>query len=178
MYPVVGRELDTGPTARTVAENVKRLRTDQDMNYTELSERLQAVANWSVNAVGIRRIESGERRVTADDLVALSLALGVSPSTLLMPARDAEDNPIEAATEIDATGFSNPIAAQTFWEWLLAADPLDENVSLFIERSWPVWVQRTWHEQARAAQKKAMEGLYRNMPGGVPQESAGTDGDD
>ena len=65
---MVGKEPEVASTARTVADNVERLRTAQNMNYKQLSERLQSKANWSINAVRIRRIESGERRVTPDDL--------------------------------------------------------------------------------------------------------------
>jgi transcriptional regulator with XRE-family HTH domain len=163
---VAGKEPDTGATSQTVADNVRRLRDDQNMNFTQLSERLQTAAGWSINAVGIRRIEAGERRVTPDDLVALALALGVSPSTLLMPAQDSEGNPIEAEVEVEATGFAMPVAARTFWEWLIGAGALDDNFAVFFERSLPVWVFRSWRDRVR----KISEDLYRDVPGGVPPE--------
>ena len=52
---MAGKEPDTGPTAVTVAANVKRLRGEQNLSYTDLSERLQEVADWSVSPVGVRR---------------------------------------------------------------------------------------------------------------------------
>ncbi len=82
------------------------------MNYKQLSERLQSKANWSINAVGIRRIESGERRVTPDDLVALAVALDVSPATLLMPPN------VDMADPVRVTGLADPAAAIGVWEWL------------------------------------------------------------
>jgi transcriptional regulator with XRE-family HTH domain len=164
-----------GATGATVAANVKRLRNGTP--YTELSGRLAAIGR-AIPTLGLRKIESGGRRVDVDDLVAIALALGVSPATLLMPAQDSEGNPIEVDAEVEATGFSTPVAAQKFWEWLLAADALDENVSLFIGRSWPVWVQRSWHERARAREGMLVD-LYRKVPGGVPAQYREPDsGDD
>src|SRR6476661_6760490 len=82
---MAGKTPDTGPTAATVIANLKRLRDDRNLTYTQLSNRLKALAHWSISPVGVRRIEDGERRVTVDDLLAFAVALGVSPVTLLMP---------------------------------------------------------------------------------------------
>lgn len=117
MERMAGKEPDTGPTSSTVATNVTKFRGDLDMNYTELSERLEKTAGWSINAVGIRRIEKGERRVTPDDLIALALALGVSPITLLMPATS------DPADEVEVTG-SDKVTAERLWAWLLGLYPL------------------------------------------------------
>lgn len=119
-----------------VAENVQRLRTDQNMSYTRLSELLQERASWSINAVGVRRIEAGERRVTPDDLVALALALGVSPATLLMPAASKRDQIVVA------TGVSGGVPAELLWRWLNAGGPLPGSglsMMAFGDRAWPQW---------------------------------------
>jgi transcriptional regulator with XRE-family HTH domain len=144
---VAGKEPAIGPTARTVAENVKRLRTFQNLNYTELSDRLLSVANWSVNAVGIRRIESGERRVTPDDLVCLSLALGVSPISLLMPYTP------KANSLVHVTGLSEPVNDVNLWTWLGATKPLhdDQEWMAFIVAAWPVWMLADFNEQLQQA---------------------------
>ncbi|MBI2700043.1 MAG: helix-turn-helix transcriptional regulator [Mycobacterium sp.] len=142
---MVGKEPDIGPTARTVANNLNRLRADQKMNYTELSERLEARAGWTINAVGIRRIESGERRVTPDDLVALALALGVSPVTLLMPETADRDEPVVA------TGLEKAWPAEDLWKWLRGDGPLsakrdfDELID-FMQRAVPAWRRQEWTE--------------------------------
>lgn len=117
---MVGKEPDIGPTARAVADNVKRLRELRKLNYTELSDELRDLADWSINAVGIRRIESGERRVTPDDLVALALVLRVSPNSLLLPHAEGMDE----NTRIAVTGHSGPIDAGSFWSWLMSFAPL------------------------------------------------------
>jgi transcriptional regulator with XRE-family HTH domain len=133
---MAGKEPDIGTTARTVAANVKRLRGE--LNYTQLSERLQQVAGWSINAVGIRRIESGERRVTPDDLVALALALQVSPSTLLMPDTETADESVQA------TGIDVGVEAHQLWRWLVADAPLTGDTAQavfgFLLRSTPGWL--------------------------------------
>ncbi|WP_422745170.1 helix-turn-helix domain-containing protein [Mycobacterium sp. WMMD1722] len=172
---MAGKEPESGPTAKTVAENVARLRTAQKMNYKQLSDTLLARANWSINAVGIRRIESGERRVTVDDLMALSVALGVSPSTLIYP--DADD----AGARVSATGLPQPENARVLWEWVSAsmwAYWALEHVggftkpSDFFRRAWPQWMLQdldgpngstldfydsTWAESREQTRKRQLE---------------------
>jgi transcriptional regulator with XRE-family HTH domain len=143
MPTVAGKQPEIGPTSKTVAANVKRLRDAQGMNYKQLSETLESRANWSINSVGIRRIEDCERRVTVDDLMALAVALGVSPATLLYP------NTEDAISELEITGLPNPENPRVIWEWLSAsmwAYWLPERVggftkpSDFFRRAWPQWL--------------------------------------
>lgn len=159
MMGVAGKEPDIGTTARTVAANVERLRRAHDLNYKQLSERLQDAAGWSINAVGIRRIESGERRVTPDDLVALALGLGVSPATLLMPVADKQSD------QVSVTGVAVPIDAARVWEWLTAQKPLleDGNDSWveFVHTAWPGYRIRRIYEDAyrHAAEESHRTGI-------------------
>lgn len=125
------------------------------MNYKQLSERLEAVANWSINAVGIRRIESRERRVTPDDLVALAVALGVSPVTLLMPESST------ATDEVDVTGFDGVLPAEALWHWLRGGYPLpgDDRLSLvFQAAAWPAWRLKDQIESDKRAQGAWIQG--------------------
>lgn len=170
---VAGKEPEIGPTARTVADNVKRLRGK--LNYTQLSERLQEVSGWSINAVGIRRIESGERRVTPDDLVALARALGVWPVTLLMPAAD---EPTEMVT---ATGLPEPVTAGTYWGWLTAIEGLYGGNNEWVEtmhEGHPKWKVREFYEAAYEGAVKAArkEGIDLDALGA--EMEAGERGDD
>ncbi len=158
---MAGKEPEIGPTARTVAKNIEDLRTAQNMNYKQLSERLERVASWSINAVGIRRIESGERRVTPDDLMALAVVLGVSPASLLMPdlATVAQDD------LVPITGWQKPITASVVWRWLTAYEPLIHGtLGTFIDRALPSW------ERAEYAKRFA--------PIPFRGEDGHTDGDD
>lgn len=156
---VAGKEPEIGPTAQTVAANVQRLRTDQNLNYTQLSERLQEIAGWSINAVGIRRIESGERRVTPDDLMALARALGVWPITLLMPATGTGED------AVIATGLPRPVTAEELWNWLTASDGLyDHGGNEWVQTmhaGHPSWKVRGYYHSAyqQAVEDARKEGI-------------------
>ena len=71
-----------GPLGRAVVDNVKRMRTERQMNYTQFAERLHEVGR-PINAVGVRRMEAGERRIDVDDLDALAAAFGVPIEALM-----------------------------------------------------------------------------------------------
>lgn len=106
------------------------------MSAPELSKKVTDCGR-PINTLGIRRIESGERRVDADDLVALAIAFEVSPATLLMP--DANDI-VDAVT---VTGMEEPAAAIGVWEWLRGrmARP---GVEHFRIETWPKWERDEW----------------------------------
>lgn len=169
MRSVVGKEPDTGLTGLTVAANVKRLRGE--MSYTQLSRRLEERAGWSINPVGIRRIEAGERRVGADDLIALAVALEVSPVTLLMPASDT------AGGEVSVTGHGGALTAEAVWHWLRASYPLpgDDRLALvFRAAAWPGWRLKDQIEQDQTTQA-AWLAARRDQ---VKLQNLDTDGDD
>lgn len=102
-----------GPTGEIVRENVSRLRGRTQ--YKELSERLTALGR-PIPPLGLRRIEAGERRVDADDLMALSVALGVPPNSLLLPHLETEGGPL-------ATG-AGAVTFQALWNWADGRSPL------------------------------------------------------
>lgn len=134
---VAGRTPDIGPTSETVAENVQRLRTEQNLTYTQLSERLETRAGWTITATAVRRIEEGERRVSVDDLMALAAALGVSPAALLMPHHSSP------GARAVATGTFTQNASN-IWNWITARNPLkgeagQKQLFEFWMLSWPVW---------------------------------------
>lgn len=134
MVGMVKKEVETGPTGETVAANIRRLRAG--LSYTEMSRRLEDSAGWSINAVGVRRIESAERRVTVDDLMAFSVALGVSPVTLLMPESATGDE------RVSVSGVKNEVRTQELWDWLRGNYPLpgDDRLPLIYRAAaWPQW---------------------------------------
>ena len=181
---VVGKEPDIGPTSRAVAENVRKFREDAGWNFTEPSERLTAEANWSINAVGIRRIEQGERRVTPDDLAALAVALGVSPVSLLMPNLRTSGT----TDVVEFTGLHSPIRAEVGWLWLTAQDlptpdtrpaPSAAQFLAFLERACPPWVSAELADRWRADVRKSRQDAQRNLvESGWLDESELDDGDD
>ena len=103
---MAGRKLELGDTGAAVARNVSRLRKAIGLNYTDLSTRLANIGR-DIPPLAVRRIEEGNRRVDVDDLVALAIALGVSPATLLMPAHEAADSPQRS----DSSALVSPGAA-------------------------------------------------------------------
>ena len=66
------------------AANIRRIRRACEVTTAALSQRLAAIGH-PVADTGITKTEKGDRRIDVDDLVALALALGVTPNTLLMP---------------------------------------------------------------------------------------------
>ncbi|MDI3210489.1 helix-turn-helix transcriptional regulator [Arthrobacter sp. AL12] len=102
-----------GPTGEYVRENVARLRGR--MQYKELSEQLGELGR-PIPPLGLRRIEAGERRVDADDLMALAVALGVPPNSLLLPHVDPGEAP--PATAVGEVDF------QELWHWADGIMPL------------------------------------------------------
>lgn len=122
-----------------VAVNIKRLREEQNLSRPDLARRIGTLeqpaeyTGWNlspsrINALAVTRIEDGERRVDADDLVLFAAALGVSPATLLMPY---SPSPVKVPTP-KGTSFSG-----AYWAWLTArqmlttapaVDPTDEQL--------------------------------------------------
>jgi hypothetical protein len=80
----------------------------------------------------LRRIEAGDRRVDVDDLVALALALDVSPLALLLPT--------EASSLVPE---GDRYAAERIWDWARGHQALTGDVLTFLRDSnpleWPEW---------------------------------------
>lgn len=144
-----------GLTGETVRANVERLRTKQNLGYAQLSRKLDEVGR-PIPDLGLRRIESGDRRVDVDDLVALAIAFGVSPAALLMP----ELSTVADDDLVTVTGWHKPITATVVWDWLTAQRPLvgsspflpkSSTFLSFINRSWPSWEKERWLQFAERA---------------------------
>ncbi|WP_137652481.1 helix-turn-helix transcriptional regulator [Bifidobacterium moukalabense] len=102
-------------TGHTVAANIKRLRGS--MQYKQLTERLDNIGR-PIAELGLRKIESGERKVDVDDLMAFAIVFGVSPLTLLLP----EHASASILTEI--TGCDRKVSSKRAWEWGMCETPL------------------------------------------------------
>lgn len=110
------RAIETGPTGKAVADNLARLRKVRGLTTRQLSGLLERNGR-PIPASGITRMEKAERQVTADELTALAVALGVSPSTLLLPL---EDSP-SVGVEVSGGGT---VSASTAWDWADGKRPL------------------------------------------------------
>ncbi|MGV9742723.1 helix-turn-helix domain-containing protein [Nocardia farcinica] len=78
------RRVEIGPTGKTVAHNVARIRKAQNLTLRDVAERL-AGTDRPLGHNTISEIERGARRADVDDLIALSVALNCSPLALLFP---------------------------------------------------------------------------------------------
>lgn len=105
-----------GPTAATVAENVKRLRDRRGLSIYQLSALLRE-AGRPITPAAVGKIERQQRQVTVDDLAALAVIFGVSPSSLLLPLTSRAEDPVEV------TGGGTVDALQA-WEWGIGRIPL------------------------------------------------------
>lgn len=105
-----------GPTAATVAENVKRLRDRRGLSIYQLSALLRAVGR-PITPAAVGKIERQQRQVTVDDLTALAVIFGVSPSALLLPLTSKAEDPVE----ITGGGTVDALRA---WEWGIGRLPL------------------------------------------------------
>lgn len=108
------RTSGVGPTGRTIAANVARIRKARGLTVIGLAEALKA-AGHPMPATGITKIELERRRVTAEDLVALAIVLGVNVSALLLPPT------LEGNTEVVAAG---EVTAREAWRWADGLQPL------------------------------------------------------
>jgi transcriptional regulator with XRE-family HTH domain len=115
---MAGTPKEPGPTSARVAANLRRIRRAADVTTAALSKRLAAIGH-PIADTGITKTEKGDRRVDADDLVALALALGVTPNTLLLPQVDYLGAP--------GVHHVTPVAggtAEELWLWAQGERPL------------------------------------------------------
>lgn len=117
------RPVERGPASARVAENVRVLREARKLSLREVSERMEELGRRMIGS-GVQKVEQGGRRVDADDLVALSLALDVTPNRLLLPGSAGDEE-----VEITPTVLTTSRAA---WRWAAGEVPL-------LAHPWMVW---------------------------------------
>ncbi|WP_345181439.1 helix-turn-helix transcriptional regulator [Streptomyces lavendulae] len=103
-----------GPTSKRVAANIERVRKARHLKQKDVSDALGAIGRATLTTV-VSKIERGERRIDVDDVVAIALALNVSPLTLLMPD-EADDQPVKLTD-----GWE--VSSRTAWAWALGREP-------------------------------------------------------
>lgn len=77
-------------TSKVVAHNVERLRTQRRWSYSELSRQLDLVGH-TLNAVVLQRIAKGQRRIDVEDLTAMARVFDTTPTALLTPPPQTND---------------------------------------------------------------------------------------
>lgn len=143
---MAGIKTELGPTARVLAEVVRRRREELGLTYAQLSRRLTRNGR-DIPTLGLRRIESCQRHVNVDDLVALAVALEVSPPTLLMPPD------VSAGDPVALTGCPDAANAERAWQWLTASYPLTGAVMTFYSSALPYWERRDMEERIGALRR-------------------------
>jgi transcriptional regulator with XRE-family HTH domain len=127
---VAGKKTDLGPIGNNVTHTVRQFREKRGHTYAELSRKLAELGR-DIPPLGLRRLEAGERRVDVDDLVALALALNVSPLGLLLPT--------EASS---LTPQGDQYAAYLIWVWArgdgMLTDVGPERLMTFLQESNPL----------------------------------------
>ncbi|MFD8945267.1 helix-turn-helix domain-containing protein [Streptomyces californicus] len=106
-----------GPISENLKVNLPRLRKARGLSTTALSESLKQLGQH-IPPTGITRIEKGQRRVDADDLVALALSLNVSPLTLLLP-ETWDGSPTRLTPNVR-------LSTRTAWLWAQGHTPASE----------------------------------------------------
>lgn len=149
--------VEMGPTAATVAANVRRLRDEvRGWSTYELAGQL-AKAGRPIAPSAVSKIERGERQVTVDDLLALAYVLRVTPNALLLPCT------AEGDVELTAAGT---YAAGDVWEWAEGNRPL----------SLPEGDDGTAHNQFQADVRPAGRRQFVSGPVSVTARFAGRHG--
>ena len=108
---MAGQKIELGPSGRTVAENVKRIREFKRLTYTDLSRRVGELGR-TIPPLAIRRIEESARRVDVDDLMALAVALDVNPNALLFPDDNSRND-----VSVKVTAAPDEVTGEAIWEW-------------------------------------------------------------
>lgn len=102
----------TGPTGEMVAYNVRRFRQRQRLTVAELAGR----TDGRFTTLTLGRAENLQRKIDVDDLMALAVALGVTPNALLLPPTRSPNH------EVEMTGASTSCWAA--WTWANGFVPL------------------------------------------------------
>ncbi|MEU0447361.1 TIR domain-containing protein [Streptomyces tendae] len=128
-----------GPTGRRVAERLGQIRRERNLTQGQLSQRLAALER-PIAVAALSKIEQGSRRVDADDLVALALAMDVTPNELLLATSARQDEAVQLTPARSMEGAEA-------WQWA-TYDPNEDGRGVFIsyaqqDQKWAHWI--AWH---------------------------------
>jgi transcriptional regulator with XRE-family HTH domain len=110
------RAIEIAAVGSRVAENLEHLRAERRLSQTDLSALLKRLGR-QMSAYSISKIETTDRRIDVDDLVALAVALDTTPNRLLLPAAARETDDVELTPEVRTS-------AVDAWRWAAGEEPL------------------------------------------------------
>ena len=127
-----------------VRHNVAEVRQRRRMSQQGLADRMAQLGR-SVRNTAIAKIESGQRRVDVDDLVALAAALNVSPARLLLPDEGDPLARVQLTPEVE-------VGMEAAWQWVTGshslesaeadlADPAVQRAELEFGAERPLWLR-------------------------------------
>lgn len=126
-----------GPSGERAAERVRAIRRQQGLTLADVAARLESIGR-PIQLTALSKIEKGQRRLDVDDLIALALALEVSPNWILLPA-EVHDN-IELLP-------GQVWQAANAWRWAARTMPAGINVQAsihicygFRDLKWAEWM--------------------------------------
>lgn len=112
------KKLDLGPTGAYTATRIGEVRAHRGLTYQALADRLRDM-HWPIPELGLRRIEAQARKVTVDDVMALAVALDVSPLELMIPT---------PTTSLPTpTGVASDVTLDEAWAWAKQELTLDRD---------------------------------------------------
>ncbi|PPG61629.1 helix-turn-helix domain-containing protein [Rathayibacter sp. AY1C5] len=153
---------EIGPTGLEVAKNIKRIRLYAGRTQADVSQMLAELGR-PVPVASIGKIESGDRRVEVDDLIAFAVVLGVTPLALLMPHTRSSNE------TVNITGHRGP--AFEAWHWAVGEAPLnlssdyedaESDVGVFVHASLPWWVRVQTAERSGELTKRFGERAFED----------------
>jgi 8-oxo-dGTP pyrophosphatase MutT (NUDIX family)/transcriptional regulator with XRE-family HTH domain len=167
------RRIEPGAVGKRVAQNLAALRIARGLSQPQLAERLARYGRPIAAAV-LSKTEQLDRRVDVDDLVALAIALGVTPNRLLLTGRITPDIADEA---VELTSVVR-MPVLDVWQWASGDAPLadsDVDVNEFRrenrphDRAEPVDLRelRRYPELARQAALLIREARRAGVPDAV-----------
>lgn len=109
-----------GPVGDRVIANVEELRQARRLSFRDLAARL-AELDRPIGSAVLHRLSQGRRRVDADDLVALAIALDVNPNALLLD-RHAKPGDVLSLTPAYRQ------RADVTWQWAEGGGPLPDHL--------------------------------------------------
>ena len=111
------KRIEIGPAGRRVARNLAEVRISRRLSQPDLARLMERIGRPMAAPV-VSKTEQLDRRVDVDDLIALAVALDVTPNRLLLTAGAGEDELIELTPKVR-------IRPLTAWLWARGKKPFD-----------------------------------------------------
>jgi transcriptional regulator with XRE-family HTH domain len=123
--------MERGPLGERFTTNIRELRDRLRLGQEGLADRMAALGHpLGVNAVS--RMEKGERRADVSELVALAIALEVTPDRLLLGGTASPNDEVALTSTVQISGSAA-------WYWATGRAPLPDGEVPEIIRTPDLW---------------------------------------